>query len=392
MLAGAVSSMNGDTRAAAYEAARASLARLAGAAPTYGFVFVSPRHDLAAALATVQSECGDAPVIGCTTAGEIVEQGLQRGSVTVLLVAAEATAHAAFATGLKANPERVARSLLEAAGSEKKVAASRDHRHLTTVLLTDGLAGTGEQLVNAIYGMRPQAGARIVGGAAGDDGGFKATLVGAKGSASSDAAAALHVFGRAPWGVGINHGLRPTTKPMRVTRAHDNVVQEIDGQPAFLAYKRHAASRGIDLLPESAGSYLVANELGLHFFDKIQRARAPLAVEADGSLRCAANIPKGAMVSILDGDPASMIDAARSAAEAARAELHGAPVGAVLLFDCVCRGMILKEHFGGEVTAVRSIFPGVPLAGFLTYGEIARHHETLDGWHNTTAVVVAIPA
>jgi hypothetical protein len=27
----------------------------------------------------------------------------------------------------------------------------------------------------------------------------------------------------------------------------------------------------------------------------------------------------------------------------------------------------------------------------LTYGEIARYHGRLEGWHNTTAVVVAIP-
>jgi hypothetical protein len=53
--------------------------------------------------------------------------------------------------------------------------------------------------------------------------------------------------------------------------------------------------------------------------------------------------------------------------------------------------MILKEDFRREVDAVRSVFPGIPMAGFLTYGEIARSHDKLDGWHNATAVVVAIP-
>jgi hypothetical protein len=46
----------------------------------------------------------------------------------------------------------------------------------------------------------------------------------------------------------------------------------------------------------------------------------------------------------------------------------------------------------GELTAVRSVFPDVPVAGLLTYGEIARFKGRLDGWHNTTAVVTAIPA
>jgi methyl-accepting chemotaxis protein len=97
------------------------------------------------------------------------------------------------------------------------------------------------------------------------------------------------------------------------------------------------------------------------------------------------------MVSILDGEPDAMVTAARSAAEEAKKHVGGADAAAVLLFDCVCRGMILKDAFQREIGAVRSTFGGVPIAGFLTYGEIARYQGQLDGWHNATAVVVAIP-
>jgi hypothetical protein len=136
---------------------------------------------------------------------------------------------------------------------------------------------------------------------------------------------------------------------------------------------------------------MIANELGIHFFDKVSRARAPLSAGADGSLTCAAAIPEGAMISILDGDPDSMVSAASSAAEEAKEHLEGASAAGVLVFDCVCRGMILKDAFQREIDAVRAIFGDVPVAGFLTYGEIARYQGRLEGWHNTTAVVVAIP-
>jgi methyl-accepting chemotaxis protein len=179
---------------------------------------------------------------------------------------------------------------------------------------------------------------------------------------------------------------------MRVTKAEGNVVAEIDGQPAFAAYEKHAASRGISLTADNASAYMIANELGVHFFERIGRARAPLSVGPGGSLVCAAEVPKGSMVSILDGDPDSMVSAARAAAEEARTSLEGAAAAGILLFDCVCRGMILKDDFRREIEAVCSVFPGVPLAGFLTYGEIARSHVKLDAWHNATAVVVAIPA
>ena len=63
-----------------------------------------------------------------------------------------------------------------------------------------------------------------------------------------------------------------------------------------------------------------------------------------------------------------------------------------VFFLCICRGAILGADFQQEIDAIRAVFPEVPIAGLLTYGEIARYKGRLDGWHNTTAVVAAIPA
>ncbi|HEY3593847.1 MAG TPA: FIST C-terminal domain-containing protein, partial [Polyangiaceae bacterium] len=270
-------------------------------------------------------------------------------------------------------------------------AFAKDHRRLTSVVLTDGLVGKGEDLVFDYYQSMNSA-AQIVGGAAGDDGAFKETRVGLGANVGSNAAAAMHVFSTKPWGIGVAHGLRSTTKQMRVTKASGNVVYEVNNAPAFDIYRAHARSRGLSLTPTDASPYMIANELGIHFFEKINRARAPLSVGSDGSLTCAAAIPEGAMISILDGEPKSMIEAAASAAEEAKQHLGDGKAAGVLLFDCVCRGMILKESFAREIEAVRATFGDVPVAGFLTYGEIARYRGRLDGWHNATAVVAAIPA
>lgn len=381
-----------DTKAAADAATRRALERLGGRAAHFGFLFAAPDRDLSACLAAAADVVGGAHLIACTTAGEITEQGLTHGGVAVLLVASDAMEVApAFADDLKANPVGAARQLAAALEHVRRAAAGRNRRQLTSVVLTDGLSGTGERLVTQLFD--DGSGARqIVGGAAGDEGKFEATWVGAGGRVARDSVAALHVFGEHAWGVGVHHGLRPTTKPMRVTRAVDNVIHEIEGEPAFKAYVRHAADRGVTLTGADAGPYLIANELGIHFFDKVVRARAPLSVGADGSLTCAADVPRGSMVSILDGEPDVMIAAARSAAEEAKTHLGGRPAAGVLLFDCVCRGMILKDGFRREIDAVRHVFGDVPVAGFLTYGEIARYQGQLDGWHNATAVVVAIPA
>ncbi len=232
---------------------------------------------------------------------------------------------------------------------------------------------------------------QVVGGAAGDDGQFKATWVGAGTHVGSDSAAALHVFSPTPWGVGVNHGLRPSTQKMVVTKASGNVVYELDGKPAFTVYQEYARARGITLTADNAGPFMINNELGVYFLNQMQRARAPLSVGPDGSLACAAEIAEGSSVSILDGKRDDLVQAARVAAEEAAEALRGARPAGVVLFDCICRGSILDKEFQREIDSVKSVFPGVPVVGFLTYGEIARYKGRLDGWHNTTAVVTAIP-
>ena len=52
---------------------------------------------------------------------------------------------------------------------------------------------------------------------AGDEGRFVRTAVGDCEVATNDVAAVTHVFSRTPWGVGIGHGLGPTTKNLLAT-------------------------------------------------------------------------------------------------------------------------------------------------------------------------------
>jgi len=58
-----------------------------------------------------------------------------------------------------------------------------------------------------------------------------------------------------------------------------------------------------------------------------------------------------------------------------------------------CRKAMLGAGFVREIETVRKIAgTQTPIAGFLTYGEIARSKGKLERWHNATTVVVGIPA
>lgn len=388
---GSGSSVLAETRMAVIEAVNRASKDLT-LKPRLGFLFVSPRHDLKNALEVARGAAAGVEFIGCHTAGEFTEEGLTRGGVAVMLLASDTIVFdLAWAGQIKAAHEAAAKELCARFAETTKQASTQQLGLSTTVLLVDGLAGTGERLVKEVMqGTRMFQ--QVVGGAAGDDGAFKATGVGARGFAAADAAVAAHIFDRSQWGVGVDHGLRPMTKRMKVTKAKRAVLYELDGRPAFDVYQEYAAERGVALEAKTAGNFLIGNELGVFFLDELHHARAPVGVGSNGELNLVADIEEGASVCILDGEPDSMVEACGRAANEAKANLKGAKAAGVLVFDCVCRGMILGDKFQREIDAVRKVFPNTPVTGFLTYGEIARFRGRLDGWHNTTTVVTAIPA
>ena len=67
-------------------------------------------------------------------------------------------------------------------------------------------------------------------------------------------------------------------------------------------------------------------------------------------------------------------------------------VAGALVFDCICRNLILEGDFSRAVLGMSEELGGAPLAGFETYGEIALDAGDMSGFHNTTSVVLAFPA
>ena len=377
------------SRNALREAMTGALRRL-GRRPTTGFVFCSPTLSLEDVMAMATELQPDAAWLGCTTAGQFTEQGLVNSGLVVMLIAGDELEQELRFSASSASTTASLGELCGGIRERAKQARERGRGMATTVALVDGLAGDGEKLVDRVY--TELAGiSEIVGGAAGDDGQFTRTVVGAGARANSGGAALLHVFSPRRWGVGVDHGLKPATGTMRVTRASGNVVYEIDGRPAFDVYRDYARKKGVDLKPEQAGPFFINNELGIILFNELKKARAPLSSK-DGALTCAAEVPQGAGICILGGSRDDLLAAADRAAREASERLGRHKSAGVLLFDCICRGTILGDDFGREIDAMRAVFPGVPVAGFLTYGEIARYSGRLDGWHNTTAVVTAISA
>jgi hypothetical protein len=92
----------------------------------------------------------------------------------------------------------------------------------------------------------------------------------------------------------------------------------------------------------------------------------------------------------MHGDEDSVLDATDDACAAALAGLDGGPLLGLLTFDCAARrGVLGDEGIVREVERVSGHAGGAPVAGFYSYGEIART-AGVAGFHNQTIVVLAV--
>lgn len=370
-----------DVETAVTHAVAQAAARVGPNDAQVGLLFVSPKFSASTAFEKAREILPHIEWIGCSTAGEMSEFGVTHGGVVVMLLSGLEQHQLAFAV-----PNGSVSALAEKLGLRDPIDGRG--RAVTYLLFGDGLSPVLEKVVAAALGT---GGASILGAGAGDERDFEKTAVGVNQRLSIHAIASARIVTRRPFGIGLAHGVRPTWRKMAVTRAEGSVVHQIDGRPAFDLYREYAAEMGFEYDAENPLQLLVENELGVLLFDDLVRVRAPIGLLENGALRFSGEVPEGSTVSIVRGNHDQILSAARVAAEEARAQLGNGKAAGVLVFSCVCRSLVLGDRHKDELAEVRSVFPDVPIAGFVSYGEVARTEKRLDGYHNNTIVVAAIP-
>jgi hypothetical protein len=381
----------GDSSSACAELISSLRDRLHGESPVLLLAFASTAQPLGGVAATLSKAWPDATFLGATTAGEFTEAGDAKSAVAACAVAGDFKIYAGIGTGLGKDPEAAVTRALEGVPRDL-----HGYPHKTAILMLDPLAGNGEETTLLAAGLLGE-GVRLAGGAAGDDLKMKSTQVACGERVSSDAVVIALVFSKQPLGVGVCHGHSPISKPLRVTRAEGAVVHEVEGRPAWDVWveqtRSSAKARGIDvdkLAPADLGSYLLRYEASLAAGSEL-KIRAPLVRNDDGSIQFACGIPEGSVVRITESLPEKQVESAIEAARRARAQLGGHAAAGAIVFDCICRNLILGEDFARAVKGISAELGNVPLAGFETYGEIALDVGDLSGFHNTTSVVLAFP-
>lgn len=385
-----------DGNSAGHEAAASAVAGLNGSDPDFALVFSSAKYDYDQVLGGVRDVVGDATLMGCSTAGEFTDSAVETESVVVSTIASD---EMAFFTGLgRGISEDMMGAVAEAAADLPTEV--EEYPHLTGINLHDGLAGKGEEVAMLAYQELPMP---FVGGSAGDDLALSETHVFVGDDIATDAVALGVIASKKPLPQSVNHGHKPISERIEVTHADDNVIEELDGRPAFDVWRDAVREEARDVYgvdidgvgdddPE-LGELLTQFEFGIETGDGDYKIRWPgLTPDTSGPLHFAATIPDGTEVRVMHSPKDEQIESAREAGRDAVAIAADAEEGVAgaLVFDCVCRAAILGDEFEEAVDAIATSI-NAPLAGFETYGEVCLREGEMRMYHNTTSSVVIIP-
>jgi hypothetical protein len=372
-----------DARAAGAAAADAALRE---SDPKLLIVFCSDSYDLEALLEAVNERSGGAPLIGCSTAGQIARDGHGDASVVVTALGGEGfsvqTASAADAS------ER-----LRDAGAEAAACAAddADRPHRVLVMLSDALGGDQQEVIRGAYGVLG-AGVPLVGGCAGDEFKMKRTFQLHDDQVLENAVVAASLASDSPLGIGVRHGWTRVGEPVLVTSSGGNRVYTLDDRPALDVYlERLGAPAETYTDPDAFNAFALTHPLGLSRRSTEEGARFVAAADfEERSLTMIAAVPQGGLAWFMQGDDESVLQATDDACAAAIEAIGDNPVAGVIAFDCAARrGVLGDEGIGHEIERVASHAAGAPVAGFYSYGEIARV-SGVNGFHNQTLVVLAV--
>src|SRR3954468_9407822 len=364
----------------------AALTAIAGRDPKLLIVFCSHSYDLQQLLDAINQRSHDVPLIGCSTAGEIAAVGVRDSSVVVTALGGEGFS-------VRTTAAINASSDLRHSGTEAAAALTEldDRPHQVLMLLTDGLAGDQQEIVRGAYSVAG-AGIPLVGGCAGDDLQMQSTYQLHGHQVLQDAVVSAAIGSDEPIGIGVRHGWQRVGEPMLVTDSEDNVVKTIDDRPALDVYlERLDAPEDVRADPVAFVKFAQTHPLGLDRQGGEDNVRFVGDADFDQrSLNCIARVPQGGLAWLMEGSDESVLAATDAACSDALAGINGSRPAGLLAFDCIARREVPgEEGVSAEVNRVAQHSDGAPVAGFYTYGEIART-QGVTGFHNQTLVVMAL--
>jgi len=336
-------------------------------------VFVSPHAQADATMRALSDALAPAPVIGCTTAGEIGRQGYAEDSI-VAIALPRRHFHAAplLIPDLSTlDAQAVIGDMIRARGVSRQ--DTPDWAHEFAFLMVDGLSSKEDALAAALA---PGLGSvPLFGGSAADGARFLETFVYFQGNALRNAAVLTMIRSACPVRVFKFDHFEPTEQRMVVTGADPSrrLVHSINAEPAAQEYARLLGKDPHQLTPFTFTAHPVVVRFGGQ-----HHVRSIRQVDENGDLIFFSAIDEGMVLTLAEPK-----DVATHLAQEFAGLSRPTPPAAILACDCVLRRIEVQEK---QMTApISALLRAHRVVGFSTYG------EQLNSMHvNQTLTGVAI--
>ena len=350
-----------DAREAGMQAAYQALNSLGTVTPSLCLLIVPHRYDPAQVINGAASMLANVPTLGFSVSSGLTQSGVHSHSVIVALLAGDsllAETHW-FPTYSQSSAETATR-ITQLLGYEQNPVKQ-------VLVFGDGLNANTDEFCDGL-----RTGLPMLGGLSSGDLLGATTFQIAGMQSGSGALAAAFLRGNFKLGIGYGHGWYPVGSDFRVTRSRGFWLRTLDGKPACDIYARLFGQDSRTWASSPLNTMCRIYPLGFEqdFSDKLL-VRAPIRVEADGSLRMNSNLREGSNAYLMVGSPADCEKAAIQAARDALDELDGAkPVMALVLVDSAWQ-MLLQAQPDRIIQAVQDVLGAdVPIAGGYTLGQI----------------------
>ncbi len=305
----------------------------------------------------------EAVISGCSTAGEIAADRVYDNSCIITLVKFDHSQVKAVTTRIENMNDSFN------AGTRLGQALPKDELSGVLILGT-GVAINGSALVSGLQSTLP-AGVTISGGLAADGGAFKQTWTLGPAGSTDNNLVAIGLYGshlRLQYGTFA--GWEPFGPTRKVTRSEENVLYELDGEPALSIYKRYLGEYAKDL--PGSGLLFPFEMLG-SALEKQGIFRTILAVNEDtGSLTLAGDIDPNGYLRLMHASTEKLIQGAETAAQTATHSGTHQGNSLALLVSCIGRKLVMGDRVDEEVEAVAdTLGKNTCITGFYSNGEIA---------------------
>lgn len=385
---------------AAEEAIDIAATNIGGLKADLAIVFTSVDLSFPVLLKTLAVSLGRVPIIGCSGAAVISNEGIFKHGLAVMLLNStkEVYFNTACVKDINIKTSLVAGKEL----GEKLLLGFKDIRKVFSVIFSDGLMDEGS---NFIQGLQDRLGKSfpLVGASASDNLRFLKTYIYFNRELLSDSAAGILWGGKLNYGLGIKHGWKPLGKPRTVTKAEGNIVYAIDGESAVNIYEEYLG-HNLSQLQKEIKYVSILYPIGIYLTGEEEYLlRNIISIENNGSLRLQGNISEGSLVRLMIGTKESCLSATRQALEDAKKGLFGqtkdyireTKIDFALIFDSVSRYMLLKRDADKEIEIIKEgLGKNTPIIGVYTYGEQAPlravSYQGQAYFHNQTIAILTI--